>query len=54
MDWIVWAILTALIWTNNEILEIHGKNGTRPSWKFWISTVLSAAALIGWLIWRLK
>lgn len=52
MDYIIWAILIALIWSNNEILDTHMKNKTKPSYNFWISVIFTVVALIGWIIVR--
>lgn len=52
MDYIIWAILIALIWSNNEILDTHMKNKTKPSYNFWISVIFTVTALIGWMIVR--
>ena len=52
MDYIIWATLIALIWSNNEILDIHMKNKTKPSYNFCISIIFTISALIGWVIVR--
>lgn len=52
MDIITWMVLTALIWSNNEILHIHSENKTKPSYNFWISVGFTFIALICWFVKR--
>ena len=53
MEWIIWMVLTALIWTNNEILSQHAANKTKPTYNFWVSVAFTMTALIMWLVVRL-
>lgn len=41
--------MMAVILSNNEILDIHQKNGTRPSYNFWISVAFTFIALVLWI-----
>ena len=53
MDYVVWATLIALIWSNNEVLNKHAKDGTKPSYNYWVSVAFEFIALVGWFIVRL-
>lgn len=52
MNWVIWATILAVIWTNNEILSQHTKNKTKPSYNFWVSVIFSFIALVSWFIVR--
>lgn len=52
MNWVIWATILAVIWTNNEILNQHMQNKTKPSYNFWVSVTFSVIALAGWFIVR--
>ena len=49
IKYMVWAIMMATICSNNEILDMHRKNGTKPSFHFWISVMFTFIALVLWI-----
>lgn len=56
MDYIIWAVLMTVIWSNNEILNQHQKNKTKPSYNFWCSVMFETIGLVLWIInrWGIK
>ena len=53
MELIIITLLNAIIWTNNEIMNMRREKDERPTYAWWVSFVLTVICLIGWLIWRI-
>ena len=53
MSWIILCIINAIIWTNNEIMNMRRERDEKPTYAWWISFSLTIISIILWLIWRI-